>query len=416
MDYLIDLGINAIWISPVVAQVPDDKSFHGYWMASLFEINGHFGTSDDLKRLVNEAHSRDIWVMLDIVGNHMGNCNGGLFDYSCLVDFNQDDHFHSYCEIQDDAWGGGDQWEVENCRLSGLPDLDQDNQYVHDRLLDWVEWISQEFDFDALRIDTIPEVAKPFWAEFVDRAGIWAIGENFNGDSAYVGPYQEVVPSLINYPLYYTLTDVFASGKSMWNIHSRIDDENRNFKNSSVLANFVSNHDNERFLYKANGDTQRLKSALTYIMMAEGLPVVYYGDEQCYDGGSDPYCREPLWWSNYQQSGNVYQTLRALAHGRRSDLESWTTAPQMEIWVEDNLYVFSRGEQALVLLTNTGDNSGTQHWSIDGVPFQKGTYLCNIFYPDTDCASVGNNGEFEVWLLNGESKVFVPQQDLPFWQ
>lgn len=64
LDYIQGLGANAIWISPIPEQT--DKGYHGYWQENIHNINPHFGTSEDLQELVNECHSRDIWVMLDV--------------------------------------------------------------------------------------------------------------------------------------------------------------------------------------------------------------------------------------------------------------------------------------------------------------------------------------------------------------
>jgi alpha-amylase len=87
----------------------------------------------------------------------------------------------------------------------------------------------KEFDFDGIRIDTIPEVPKDFWKEYGDSAGVFQMGECFNGDPAYVGPYQQVLTGLFNYPMYYTIKDVFGSGKSMYQIRDRYNEESSKF-------------------------------------------------------------------------------------------------------------------------------------------------------------------------------------------
>jgi len=83
----------------------------------------------------------------------------------------------------------------------------------------------RDFEFDGIRIDTIPEVPKDFWSEFGEAAGVFQMGENFNGDPAYVGPYQAYLTGLFNYPMYYTIKDVFGSQKSMTNIKGRYEEE-----------------------------------------------------------------------------------------------------------------------------------------------------------------------------------------------
>lgn len=149
------MGFDAIWISPVVDNTPG--GYHGYWMRDLTKVNNHFGSSADLSSMVNTAHSNNVWVMVDVVGNHVGPVG---YDYSSIVPFNQPSHYHdcsncpSGCQIQD----FNNQPQVEVCRLSGLPDLNQTNPVVASFLYNWISNLVSKYEFDGLRIDTVPEV------------------------------------------------------------------------------------------------------------------------------------------------------------------------------------------------------------------------------------------------------------------
>ncbi|GKT36077.1 Alpha-amylase [Aduncisulcus paluster] len=409
IDYLQDLGVDALWISPVIDQAEDSSyGYHGYWAGDWYDINWHFGGDDGLKRLVTACHSADILVMVDVVANHSGNCNGGRYDYSCVSPFSDSSSYHSDdCDIED--WSN--QYEVEHCRLSGLPDLNQENESVQDELYNWINWIVSEYDFDGVRIDTVPEVRADFWDGYVSSSGVsFLIGEVFNGDPAYVGPYQDHVPSVFNYPMYYTIRDVYGGGSSCWNINSRRSQIYENFADPSLLGLFASNHDNPRFLHDYD-DPQRLRNAMVYVLAGEGVPVVYYGDEQEFAGGSDPYCRECLWPSGFDTSGDVFTTISLLAHARQKNYDNWVLSDFVERYVLDNLYVFSRGD-VLFATTNVGDNSGTEHFVIDNSPFTAGESICDVFYPSTDCFDVNSDGTVDIWLLNGEPKVYVRESDV----
>ena len=100
-----------------------------------------------------------IWVMLDVVANHVAYIDT---DYYKVTPFNDSSHYHVKCQIVN--WN--DQNEVEYCRLANLPDLNQDNQWVRQTLLNWVKDTVQKFNFDGIRIDTVPHVKKPFWKEY----------------------------------------------------------------------------------------------------------------------------------------------------------------------------------------------------------------------------------------------------------
>jgi alpha-amylase len=132
--------------------------------------------------LVDAAHAKGIWIMVDVVANHVAPVGN---DFSQIYPFNKAEHYHSNCQIND--WGN--QQEVENCRLADLPDLAQENSYVREYLKGWIKTIVQKYNLDGIRIDTIPEVPKDFWSEYTQSAGVFCLGEVFNGDPNYVGDY-----------------------------------------------------------------------------------------------------------------------------------------------------------------------------------------------------------------------------------
>lgn len=112
LDYIQGMGYNAIWISPTLRQAEDvEQSYHGYWFGSFYETNPYIGTDEDLINFVKEAHKRDIWIMADVVYNHVGNCFGANHKVdpdivSCIKPFNKEEHYHKRCDIKsyDDPW------------------------------------------------------------------------------------------------------------------------------------------------------------------------------------------------------------------------------------------------------------------------------------------------------------------------
>ena len=86
------MGFDAIWISPVVENI--DGGYHGYWASHWEKMNPHFGDENDLKNLVDECHKRDIWVMVDVVANHVGPVG---MDFSRIYPFNKNEHYHDRC-------------------------------------------------------------------------------------------------------------------------------------------------------------------------------------------------------------------------------------------------------------------------------------------------------------------------------
>lgn len=393
LQYIKDLGCNAIWISPV--PVNTEGSYHGYHQTDFMQLNPHFGSGQDLRDLVNAAHNMDIWVMVDVVANHVGNTGENFLK---INPFNSSSHYHSRCEISD--WGN--QTQVEVCRLADLPDLNQDLPFVKNYLYSWVSSIVSTYAFDGIRIDTVPEVAKPFWPTYASSSGVFQIGEVYNGDTRYVAGYQQVLDSVLSYPMAFTLRDVFQNHASMAGIRSRID-EYAAFRDVSVLGNFVDNHDLARFL-NHQPDYRLLENALVYMLMSQGVPIVYYGTEQGFHGGDDPGCREVLWTTGFSEQHTLYKFVQSVL-AYRTQAQIARAGPQIERYRDDSFYAFTR-DSTLVALTNVGTGRETRR-SITYHPYKEGQILCNVFWPD-DCVTV-LGGAIGVVLLDGEAKIFHPK-------
>lgn len=329
--------------------------------------------------------------MVDVVANHMG-CSG-CRDFSSLNPFNSSSHYHDYCEIVD----FNNQNQVENCRLAGLPDLAQENTYVRETLKSWIHNLVQTYGFDGIRIDTIPEVPKSFWDEFVSAAGVFATGEVFNGGLQYVQGYEPHVGSVLNYPLFFVLRDVFGSQHDMNALESQYFKTRGTWRNVDINPVFVDNHDNQRFLGIWN-DYGRYKSALTFVL-TQPLAISYYGAEQGFRGGNDPYNRQSL-WPHYDRNGELFTHIQTTNRFRKlyaNELEQ----EFVQRYSTYNFYAFSRGN-VTVALTNNGQAS----YLVTYHPYKVNTRLCNI-YVANDCVVVGSNG-IPIQLSNGQPKVYVP--------
>mmetsp|Transcript_1008 Transcript_1008/g.1000 ORF Transcript_1008/g.1000 Transcript_1008/m.1000 type:complete len:341 (-) Transcript_1008:24-1046(-) len=333
-----------------------------------------------------------MYVMLDVVANHVGPVSP---DFSVINPFNKSEYYHPYCQINN--WN--DQHEVEWCWLGTLPDLSQENQYVRNTLKSWINWIVNKYGFDGLRVDTAVEVPKDFWYEFQASAGVYAVGEAFNGDINYVSGYQGPLDAVLNYPLYFLLRNIFAYGGDMYQARDFMNNM-KAFKDQTILGNFLDNHDNPRFLYQ-NGNINRFKNALAWSVATLGIPIVYYGDEQGFNGGYDPNDREVLWPYLKNTNSEMYQFVTKIVKYRKQ-MQLWNY-PWIERYADHNFYCFSMGN-AVMAFTNT-DNSIQR--SVTFNPYKEGDVICNIFWSG-DCVTI-TNGALNVVLLNGEVKLYMPK-------
>ena len=385
LNHIKDLGFNAIWISPILKNT--NNSYHGYHLISLEKLNEHFGDENDLNELIEEAHKQDIWVMLDVVANHVGPVG---YDYKEISPFDKTEHYHEACDITD--WTN--QWMVENCRLSDLPDLNHENEFVSKTLIEWINKIVTKYKFDGIRIDTIPEVPKWFWKKFTESAGVFQLGEAFNSNPSYCGNYQDVMDSVFNYPLYYSIQNSFCD--NMENLLEYYNNGRKAFKDLSVLGVFVENHDNPRFLHRCKNNTYQFENAIVFSLLWEGIPVFYYGGEYYFYGSDDPNNRESL-WDFMGESSDMINILK-VTNKVRNDYHIWDFDIE-SFYVEKNIAVFQRGN-VLVCVTNGSD----VEVNIKKHKFEEGNTLYNAF-DEKDSVKV-EGGEIHI-KLNKKPKIYV---------
>lgn len=174
-----------MWISPVVEN--SYRGYHGYWATDLFKVNGHFGSKKDLKKLSKSLKSRGMYLMLDVVANHMAPAPqvepDTTWNFSHpqatpeylknITTFPKKEHFHDYCPIRNVS----NSTDAEMCWLYNLADLNHENEAVVSELLNWVRWLVKTFQVDGLRIDTCLYVPHWFWTKFSEAAGVYTVCE-----------------------------------------------------------------------------------------------------------------------------------------------------------------------------------------------------------------------------------------------
>ncbi|EAU37477.1 hypothetical protein ATEG_02515 [Aspergillus terreus NIH2624] len=399
LDYIKGMGFDAIWITPVLTTIlsPDAPGgYHGYWAQDLYSINSNYGTADDLKSLVNAAHEKaslGMYVMADVVANHMGS----PISDNKPEPLNQESSYHSSCTID-----YSDQSSIEDCRIaSDLPDVNTESSEIRTLFQEWISWLVKEYQFDGLRIDTVKHVEKDFWPGFCSAAGVYTIGEVWDGDPNYLAGYANSMDAVLNYAIYYPMNRFYQQQGSSADIVSMHDQITSLFPNPSALGTFLDNHDNARWLSQKN-DVSLLKNALAYVILARGIPIVYYGTEQGYAGGNDPANREDLWRSNFDTDADLYQAISRLSAARAS-FGGLADDDHVHLYVADTAYAWSRaGGDLIVLTSNSGSGSESQYCFNSKKP---GGSWNNTFGTGTYTAD--GDGQLCVTTSNGEPVVLV---------
>ncbi|KAJ7168123.1 alpha-amylase [Mycena crocata] len=359
LDYIQDAGFTAIWISPVNQNYQGPRSaygdpYHGYWSADVSKLNDRFGTADDLNALTAEVHRRNMYVKVDVVVNNVM-ATSLTPDYSTYM-FKDQSLYHSYCPMdfanltsEQQCWMGD--------KTVPLPDVDTENPKVVSKYSEWIADLVHTYSIDGLRIDAAKHVKKSFWPGFAKSAGVFCMGEVFDPTVSTVAEFQgpDALDSALNFPLYYALVAAFGlpGPQNMSALTTVLSQSKTAYKDTTVLGNFLENQDLPRW-HNLSVDPQSLYNAMTLTFLSDGIPIVYYGQEQGFSGASDPYNREPLWPSNYTNTSS-YQLISTLNKMRNFlvNTTDWATQDTNVLASNNNGVAFKKGE-IITILTNIG--------------------------------------------------------------
>lgn len=295
LDYLKDLGVNTIWITPIVENITEDQhdnktdtatyGYHGYWASDFTKLNKHLGTEQQFKALLDAAHSKGMKIMVDVVLNHAGYGTEKYFN-SILTD--ADGNSISMIRDSNNTISGDDKYDS----LSDLPDFVTENKAVTDQLVTWqTEWMSK-YSIDYYRVDTVKHVETTTWEAFKNsltkvNPDFKMIGE-YSG-AGYANNAGELGTGTMDALLDFDFNDFaqnFVTG-NISSVENSLQKRNNAINNTSVMGSFLSSHDEDTLQYKLVNESKiseeeaynLMKVAATLQITAKGQPVLYYGEE-----------------------------------------------------------------------------------------------------------------------------------------
>lgn len=358
MDYLLDLGVNAIYFTPIFQA----SSNHRYNTFDYMKIDPKLGDLRDFHALVDAAHQNDVHIILDGVFNHVGR---GFFAFNDVLENQELSPYRDWFFIQKfpvKAYDGDEATTYLGWwKNSSLPKLNTGNPKLRRYLMDVARyWIEQ--GADGWRLDVPNEINDDgFWAEFrqvvkTANPDAYLLGEIWNGDPRWVG--EGHFDGLMNYPLRESLLGMLTGKMAVGSFAEKIDALlHRQFapENTYAMYNLIGSHDTERALTVLNGDEGKLKLAWLIQMALPGAPAIYYGDEVGLEGGKDPECRKAFPWDSLAQKVELHDYLRKLIYWRKR-LPVLRRGGFQRVLAEDGrgCLAFSRtlGEQRLAVAFN----------------------------------------------------------------
>ena len=320
LDYLNDLGINAIYLTPIF----QSPSNHKYDTIDYETVDEMFGTNSDLKELVENAHQRGIKILLDAVFNH---CSYLCKQFQDVLLKGKQSEYYDWFIIH------GDRPDLDNMNYecfaacNYMPKWNTNNNEVQNFLLHIaVKWI-KEYGIDGWRLDVADEVSHDFWRNFRkavknEKPDAMIIGENWH--DAFPWLQGDQFDSIMNYSFTKACLDYFAFGKySAKQFCDRLSEilmRNTDQVNEMML-NLLDSHDTERFLTNAGENKSKLKCALAVMFFFVGMPCIYYGTEIGMSGGYDPDSRRTFDWNENHWDKDLFRTIKKLIRLRKEKIK-----------------------------------------------------------------------------------------------
>lgn len=285
LDYLQDLGVNTIWITPIVENVegvavtgegskdvPYNAAYHGYWANDFTKLNPTLGTTEEFETMISEAHKRGMRIMVDIVVNHAG--------------YGTESTFGDMIRNKSTDEGDIKSWQ------SGLPDFATENADVRAKLVEWQTSWMKDYGVDYFRVDTVKHVDSTTWAALKNSTtevnpSFKMIGEYYG--AGYASNGSTLGSGQMDADLDFDFNDQatsFVSG-NISSVEKFLSARNSALNNAYMTGQFLSSHDEDGFKaslmngkkYTEDEATSAALVAATLQLTAKGIPVIYYGEE-----------------------------------------------------------------------------------------------------------------------------------------
>ena len=305
LDYIADLGVTAIWLNPTQENDMPDGSYHGYAITDYYQIDRRFGTNEEFKTLVDQAHSKGLKVVMDMIFNHCGSENYLFRDKPSKEWFN----FHSeYVQTSFKTASVMDvhasQYEkkiaTDGWFTQVMPDLNQRNRHVARYLIQSSIWWIEYAGINGIRQDTHPYADYDFMSQWCKEVleeypYFNIVGETWlntnvlvsywQKDSKLAAPKNSNLPTVMDFPLQGLMNQACDEDTTEWagGLYKLYDYQTQDlvYANPMSLLTFFDNHDTARFTTddeKAQ-NINRYKQALAFLLTTRGIPQIYYGTE-----------------------------------------------------------------------------------------------------------------------------------------
>lgn len=426
LDYLKDLGIKAIWIT----SLHPSPSYHKYDVTNYYDVDPEYGSLEDYKQLIHEAHQRGILIYHDLIINHTSEEHAWFLQakadrsspyrsyYRWMTQQEIDEAGVAHREQTDDSgeanpWhdNPGDDEKYYGLFTKEMPDLNFDTPKVREEVYTIARYWLKEIGVDGLRLDAArhiypvweKEKNPEFWQEFgavVKECNpeAYTVGEVW-AHAEEVAPYFRGLDASFHFDFSFAIQDVLEQEKDNDLVKKLKADYEifASYKPDFVDATMLTNHDQIRIGTVVNGDVRKMKLAASLLLTLPGQPYIYYGEEIGMLGPKpDPRIREAFLWTNNPDDPN-------LANWQPSVFSIYSSVTDLESQQKDPDSLFNHYKQLIHLRNQLPALGQILHPNLLEVDFQDSALLCYLRTHDEQPVLVLNN------LTADEKRIELPE-------
>lgn len=303
LDYIAEMGFTKLWLNPVVENAMPEASYHGYAITDFYKVDPRFGSNEEFRMLADEAATKGIGLIMDVVTNHCGSGHWWIRDLPSADWLNfPDTHTvttHARTANEDPYASEFDKRVlVDGWFVDAMPDLNQANPLLADYLIQNAIWWIEYARLSGMRVDTMPYNDKEFMARWARRIlaeypHFDMTGEEWSPNPAIVSywqrgkhdrdGYRPAMPSMLDFPLQIAVNGVLTAGEpdygSVWTPAYEMLGNDFLYPDPAMLVIFGDNHDMSRIYTQLGEDWDLWRMAMAYYLTMRGVPQIYYGTE-----------------------------------------------------------------------------------------------------------------------------------------
>lgn len=398
LDYLQDLGVTALWLNPIIENDMPNRTEHGYAFTDHYKVDRRLGGEKAYHDLVNDLHKRGMKIIQDAVYNHVG------IEHFLFRDMPDSTWFHRWPQYTQTTYKEqplfdpySSSWDrklmSDGWFVPSMPDVNQNNPFFANFLIQHAIWSTEEFGLDGWRIDTYAYND----LEFMNRCNkalldefpklhmfgeTWVhgvINQAYFTENTLNVPFKSNLPAVTDfqthlYGILPSLKENFGWTEGVNKLYTTLA-QDLIYKNPNKHVNFLDNHDKTRFFTEIGEDFQKYKMGVGWLLTTRGIPQFYYGTEILMKGASNPdgWVRLdfPGGWqedrvNKFERSGrtpqedSAYNWVRTIANYRKNS-SALKTGKFMQYVPEDGVYTYFRydNNRTVMIVMNTMNGEKT---------------------------------------------------------